>query len=170
MEKNSRRTTSKRFIKKHKKGIIITLIFYTIVLLFLAYYIGTSEKFEPLSYAVKDKSYKTISDYYQGYDEIQQIINKCKNAEPKSYCVFTEIPFSYDNNRANGLPYNPKVYMLMDGHSVCRDVAVMRKATLDGLGVENLYMFEPDHVYVEAYENNVKYIMDNQFLTETIII
>jgi hypothetical protein len=154
----------------HFKGLTISLITIAMLLnLVTIGYILYPEKTNEI-FVGKPSEFKFeyYANKFSEYPEIQYYVNKCKNSEIKTECVWREVPFTWTYRNTPGL-YTPTEFYNLNGSALCRDISVIRKSIFNELDVDSKYISEPNHIYVVTFEKGKMYELNNEWLiTKTV--
>jgi len=151
-----------------RKRLIIVLLIVIVILLFGIYVSFTVNK--PITYKISDFKlwfYGDISDAYQTDEEVIKVYELCLDSEIKAVCVHENIKFvwndSFEEERKDYF-FSPTEVTEQEGNSICRDIAVFRMAVFKKLNVYAEFVFIPEHVYVEVFEDGKVYELNNEYI------
>jgi len=166
------RENTKEKIKIMVLSISLTILLFAIILnlLFILFPKQINSQINSVSEEVLNIYFEKTVKKYQNDSEVLKIVEKCKNNKTIIECVHYNIPFEYDDYRAeNGVGIlSPSEMIKRKGKGVCRDYSVMVRATLSSLNINSIFVFEPEHVYVIAFEDGKSYCLENGMLSTKI--
>ena len=155
-------------IGANKKILLIIVLLIFIIIILFGIYVSFTVK--PVTYKVSDFKlwfYGDISDAYQIDEEVIKVYELCLDSEIKAVCVYENINFtwseSFEETREDYF-FSPTEVIEQEGNSICRDIAVFRMAVFKKLNVYAEFVFIPEHVYVEVFEDGKVYELNNEYI------
>lgn len=124
----------------------------------------------PLIDIMHDSSFTFVASKWGNEDIVQHLAYLCslnKDDYDRIYCVFDFIDdnadrfniFEIPNEKWRTNSLNKPEEIFSEG-SLCRDVAVLFKATCDLMGYESEFVYEPGHIYNKVFIDGESYIVD----------
>jgi len=140
---------------KHKKKIILSSILFGVIVIMLL-----------LNLFYVPYIFEKISNDYQTDKEVIKVYETCLNSEIKAICVYENIDFVWEKapRTIKNTFLSPTKMVEQDGHGLCRDIVVFRKAVFDKLEVFSQFVFEEKHVYINVFEGGKIYELDNGYI------
>ena len=144
--------------------LALTLFFLLILIIINVAFLILPDT-NPINYAEKQSAYNYYINKYNDDIEVTKVVNKCNNSDLKVECVYNSIYFDWTRRDKSNL-FSPTELVNNEGHGLCRDISVFRKAVLNKLNIESIFVFKPNHVYVVAFEDDKIYELNNEKIKE----